>query len=79
MKIKLGDLVETHDNSIGMIIEKCSAADHLGLDKNTIDNRLLRSFQEVSVYKVLIHGTICYINETNIKGIVECEKKSKKL
>jgi hypothetical protein len=77
--IKIGDLVETYDNSIGMIVEKFDAADHLAIPNSRKTSDLFNHLRDIVMYKVLIHGTLCYINETNIKGIVKCGKKEEKL
>ena len=76
---QIGDLVETYDKSVGLIVDKISAFDHLCLDVEDVNNKIFEHFNSVSMYKILIHGTICFINDTNIKGVVECAKKREKL
>ena len=75
----VGDVIETYDNSLGMIVEIFDAASHLSLSESSMGNPLFQSFKEIVMYKVLIHGTICYINETNIKGIFRWGKEKKNL
>ena len=75
---QIGDLVETNDKSVGLIIDKISAFEHLGFDASVAKSGIFEHFEGVSMYKILIHGTICFINDTNIKGTVECAKKREK-
>ena len=41
-----------------------------------VNQPLIEGYSDIPIYKVLINGTIVYVNESNIRGNVEWEKKS---
>lgn len=72
----VGDIIETYDKSFGIIVSRTNAHDFMAFNKN-IKDRVIRSYMHIAVYKALINGNITYVNESNIKGIVEWKRKEK--
>ncbi len=72
----VGEIIETHDDQIGMIISRTNACDYMGFNHN-VKERVIRSYAHIAIYKTLIGGKISYVNESNIRGIFECEEKTK--
>ena len=73
-QFNVGDVIETHDNRIGMIIERTDALNHIALNPNITD-ALIKTYMNIAIYKVLISSTISYVNESNISGVIEWERK----
>lgn len=71
---QLGDIIETIDNRIGVIIGQTDALNHLALNPN-ISDALIKTYMHIAIYKVLIDSTISYVNESNIVGVIECERE----
>ena len=67
----VGEIIETHDDRFGIITERTNAHDYMALEKNITDS-VIRSYSQIAIYKVLIGGSISYVNESNIRGILEC-------
>jgi len=70
----VGDVIRTHDDRIGIIVDRTNALNHLSLNPN-ISEALIKTYMHIAIYKVLIDSTISYINESNINGVIEWEKE----
>ncbi len=70
----VGDIFETHDEKIGIIVSRTNACDYMGFNHN-VKERLINSYMHIAIYKALIGGRISYVNESNIKGVLEWKEK----
>ena len=73
-QFNIGEIVETYDNSIGMITDRTSAHDFMAFEKQVKDPSI-RAYMNVAIYKVLIGGKISYVSESNIRGVVTWKKE----
>lgn len=69
-QFNVGDIIETYDKSFGIIIDRTNALQHMALPKNITD-QVIKSYSHIAIYKALINGSITYINESNIVGVIE--------
>ena len=72
---KIGDVIQTDDDRIGMIYSQTNATELLALVKEDIPG-VFKVYENILVYKVLLNGTITYVHESNIKDIVCTEKRN---
>ena len=73
----VGEVIETHDDKFGIITDRTNACDYMGFNHDVKD-RVINSYIHIAIYKVLIDGRISYVSESNIRGIIEWEKETKK-
>tara|TARA_A100001011_G_scaffold372546_1_gene431073 strand:- start:654 stop:878 length:225 start_codon:yes stop_codon:yes gene_type:complete len=69
-QFNIGDVIETHDNRYGMIIDRTNAHNYMAFHKGVTD-KTIQSYMHIAIYKVLIDSSITYVNESNIRGVVE--------
>ncbi len=70
----VGEIIETHDDKFGIITDRTNAHDYMSFQKDMSDS-VIHSYMHIAIYKVLIDGRISYVNESNIRGIIECQKE----
>ena len=66
----IGDIIETYNESFGIIVGRTSAYDHMAFNRDITDE-VIKSYMHIAIYKALIDGNITYINESNILGVIE--------
>ena len=74
-KYRIGDIIETVDNRIGMIYGLTNAYEYMAIEEKVAES-LIKTYINVLIYKVMLNSTITFIQESNIKGIVCREKKN---
>ena len=74
-KYRIGDIIETVDNRIGMIYGLTNAYEYMAIEQKVAES-LINTYINVLIYKVMLNSTITFIQESNIKGIVCREKKN---
>lgn len=70
----VGDIIETYDKSFGIIIGRKSAYDHMAFSLSMADDSI-KTYMNIAVYKALVDGSITYLNESNIAGVIEWKTK----
>ena len=78
-QFNVGEVIETRDDRIGIIIDKTDAFSHMAMDLDflKITDRTINSYRHIAIYKVMIDSNITYVNESNIRRVViECLKKN---
>ncbi len=73
-RYQLGDVIHTDDNRFGIIFAQTNASEYVAIEKS-VKKHLIEMYSNILIYKVLVDGTISYIHESNIKGVV-CGKKN---
>ena len=53
-----------------MIIDRTNAHNYMAFHKGVTD-KTIQSYMHIAIYKVLIDSSITYVNESNIRGVVE--------
>ena len=66
----IGDIIQTYNENFGIIVDRTSAHDHMAFNHNVKDETI-KSYMHIAIYKTLINGNITYVNESNIKGVIE--------
>ena len=77
-QFNVGDVIMTYENRVGMIIERTNAADYMAFN-HKVDESLIHAYTNIPIYKVLLDGKITYVNESNIKDILENGKNKKEI
>ncbi len=57
-----------------MIFAQTNACEYMAIEKS-VKQHLIEMYSNILIYKVLVNGTISYIHESSIKGVV-CRKKN---
>jgi len=77
-QFNVGDVIVTYEMSVGMIIERTNAADYMAFN-HKVDDSLVHAYTNIPIYKVLLDGKITYVNESNIKDVLENGKYKKEV
>ena len=77
-QFNVGDIIVTYELSVGMIIERTNAADYMAFN-HKVNESLVHAYTNIPIYKVLLDGRITYVNESNIKDVLENGKHKKEV
>jgi len=73
-KYNVGDVIRLNNEDIGLIVGLTNACEYMAIESN-LKEELLATFMKIAIYKAVINSTISYIDESNIKELVLCNKE----